>query len=435
MSAIAPAPCVIDTDPGVDDVIALLFALSSPELLVLGISVTHGNTTLSAAADNLKKLFFALERQFEQYPDERARWRGIDPEWRKEQGAGPIEVYLGSEGPAEGDAVTAKYFHGVDGLANCATRHSDLTPPPSHVSPFFTVSTASALEGVKSLLSSRPPGSIAYVALGPLTSLAQLHLCDSSLLSSFSFILSMGGAVAHPGNTTPVAEYNVYADPFAAETVFKLAHPNLYLFPLDLTSYLTLPFSLYQDVVDPSFGTTKTPSRPEGKPPLTHFTSSFLEGTREIMASFGGDAMELHDPTVVYALVEWARAGGRQEQGAVSERGTFAPGWTWQEVPFEVETQGQLTRGMLVRDLRQSSRSTTSLTPRTGLTNRTQAIEASEALDIEEVEARRVERGKTEKKQIVRRSGARVVESSPGSEAMRRDLLRRVWAVDIDVQL
>ncbi|GAA6040124.1 hypothetical protein JCM8097_002038 [Rhodosporidiobolus ruineniae] len=168
---------------------------------------------------------------------------------------------------------------------------------------FFTIASSSALDGLTSLLVIHSPQSIAYLALGPLTSLAQLHLSfpptdqDDSLLSRFSLILSMGGAVAHPGNTTPVAKFNVYADAFAAETVFSLALPNLYLFPLDITTTLTLPFSLYQSTVDPSFSDTRTHSRTKGKSPLTHFTSSFLEGTKEVMARFGGEAMELHDPT------------------------------------------------------------------------------------------------------------------------------------------
>lgn len=124
-----------------------------------------------------------------------------------------------------------------------------------------------------------------------MTSLAQLHRAGSgdghSPLEDFSVILSMGGAVDHPGNTSPVAEFNYYADPYAAKTLFALALPNLYIFPLDLTSYLTLPFSLYTSAVDPSFSDTPSPSSPAEKAPLTHFTSSFLERTRESCASSG----------------------------------------------------------------------------------------------------------------------------------------------------
>lgn len=382
-----------DTDPGVDDVLALLLALSSPHLLVLSITLTHGNCTLSSASSNLQKLFYALERQLEadQTGRERERYCNVDPAWRKQWGAGPIEVYLGSEGPIEGEAVTAKYFHGKvrplalfslsetrthpgfsqDGLGDAATRHPDLTPPSSHASSLYTLHASTpALEGVSSLLSRHPPASIAYVALGPLTSLAQLHRATvqegkmrESALSKFGVILSMGGAVEHPGNTSPVrvrnsvsataqltvtfvqvAEFNYYADPFAAQTIVSLALPNLYILPLDLTSYLTLPFSLYTSAVDPSFSSTRSPSNPTTKSPLTHFTSSFLERTVEIMRSFGGNAMELHDPTVVYCLIDWARNGRTRNEasergfGVDGEEGEVAPGWAWRHYDFEVET-------------------------------------------------------------------------------------------------
>lgn len=293
-----------------------------------------------------------------------------------------------------------------------------------------------------------------------MTSLAQLHRAGSgdghSPLEDFSVILSMGGAVDHPGNTSPVAEFNYYADPYAAKTLFALALPNLYIFPLDLTSYLTLPFSLYTSAVDPSFNDTSSPSSPEGKAPLTHFTSSFLERTREVMRQFGSDVMEQHDPTVVYALIDWARAkrAGRDVEPKDGEdEGDFAPGWGFRRVELEVETcalfppsliagaasetdceqcsTGTITRGMLVQDLRASSRSASSMTARTGLTNRAAAIEA---LDVEEVEAHRAE-GEADRVAALeahrRRSGARVVVTSPGSEPLRRDLLKSIWGVEL----
>lgn len=249
-------------------------------------------------------------------------------------------------------------------------RHPDLTPPPSHVSPYYTLSPLSALEGVNSILAAHDPETIAYVALGPLTSLAELHLSSAptgpSTLEKFRVIVSMGGAVAHPGNTTPVrcvfpyllspsprrctdrsslhSEYNYYADPFAASMIFSLSLPHLYIFPLDTTTSLTLPFSLYTSLVDPLFVDTSSPSFPsDGKPPLVHFTSAFLEGTREVMRRFGGEAMELHDPTVVGALIEWVESGrggvgGREGEGEEVVEGEFAPGWGWKRVEFEVET-------------------------------------------------------------------------------------------------
>lgn len=108
-----PPFSIIDCDPGVDDVLAVLLALASPELLVLAITLTHGNTTLPNALANLQKLFHALEQHLLANPDERAKWPGVDPELRARYGVGKIVVMAGSQGPIEGEAVTAKYFHGV----------------------------------------------------------------------------------------------------------------------------------------------------------------------------------------------------------------------------------------------------------------------------------------------------------------------------------
>jgi len=159
-----------------------------------------------------------------------------------------------------------------------------------------------------------PPTTIAYLALGPLTSLANLHALApsprASLLHHFALILAMGGALDSPGNTTPCAEFNIYGDAHAAAVVFAVADVPVYLFPLDLTTALTLPFEYYTSLVDPHFVDPSVPSRAQEKEPLTHFTSSFLEGTRAVLRQFGGDAMELHDPAVVWGLIDWATFRG-----------------------------------------------------------------------------------------------------------------------------
>ncbi|GAA5975808.1 hypothetical protein JCM5350_000737 [Sporobolomyces pararoseus] len=448
---ISPIPCIIDTDPGVDDVIALLLALSSPHLLVLGITLTHGNCTLSSTEKNLAKLFYALENHIKTTQGstaEQERWRGVtDRKWRKKWGgedAETIRVWRGCEGPLQGEAVTAKYFHGQDGLANCETLHPELTPPAAHKSPYYTLCPESALEGVTALVNSRQASTLAYIALGPMTSLAQLSE-QLDLESAFSTILSMGGAVDHPGNTTPVAEFNYYADPWSARTIFNLSLSNLYIFPLDLTSYLTLPFSLYASSIDSDFhsppsASTSTSTVPEDRDPLVHFTSAFLRGTEEVMASFGGDAMELHDPTVVFALIEYVRQRNGQSEDrsrAEDKEGEFAKGWNWKRVDFEIECDGTLTRGMLVLDHRPSSKTSTSITARTGQANRAMAIEQEEAVanghssvvDIAEAEARRAE--KKRKLEQTKVSGARVVVTSSGSELMRKEMMERIWGVTV----
>ncbi|GAA6011387.1 hypothetical protein JCM11491_002766 [Sporobolomyces phaffii] len=440
----APLPVIIDTDPGVDDVIALLLALTVPDLVVVGLTLTHGNCSLESTEKNLAKMFYAIERHAEAHP-ESERWSRLFDRERRRTSAGPgaetIRVWRGSSGPIHGPPVTAKYFHGQDGLANCETLYPELTPPPSYRSNLYTLCPESAQEGITRLVSSWPPGhrKPSYIALGPLTSLAQLST-SLNLGQSFETILSMGGAVEHAGNTTPVAEFNYYADPWAARTVFSLALPNLYIFPLDLTSYLTLPFSLYESAVDPTFSSRRDrcshPSE-SSDDPLVRFTTSFLRGTRDVMETFGGDAMELHDPTVVFALIERSRSvnGCYDEAEQVDylrppngRKGTFATDWEWRQVDFDVECDGTLTRGMLVVDRRASATAPASITNRTGETNRAVAVAA---LDVAEVEARHAELrdddDATDKPRP--RCGARVVVTSPGSDVMRNELLKRVWGV------
>lgn len=220
-----------------------------------------------------------------------------------------------------------------DGLSDITTRHPSLTPK-STTSPFYTLSAKSSVEALPGIVASFPPRSLCAIALGPLTTLAHLHALGTSLLEQFSSILIMGGAVDHPGNTTPSAEFNTFADPFAAQVVFSLGLTNLYLFPLDITSTLTLPFDMYKSLVDPTFEGTHAPSCPDGKSPLSHFTSAFLEKVIETMKRYGGDAMELHDPAVVWALIDWAR-----------HRQSSAPGGS----PGEIESALQPRRGSEMR--------------------------------------------------------------------------------------
>lgn len=93
-----------DLDPGTDDLLALLLALSSPSLLIRTITLTHGNAPLAQCLINLRKFFWALERQqLEEREGGKERWWGTDGEWRKGNGVGKIEVVRGYEGEAVTD--------------------------------------------------------------------------------------------------------------------------------------------------------------------------------------------------------------------------------------------------------------------------------------------------------------------------------------------
>jgi hypothetical protein len=102
------------------------------------------------------------------------------------------------------------------------------------------------------------------------------------------------------------------------------------LLPLDITTPHEIPFPLYKQVIDPTFDSPALPSKPDGKPILTHFTSSFLERTREIMLQYGKDAMELHDIVAVWCAIE-------NPPFADDEPMSLGAGWVGTPRVFEIE--------------------------------------------------------------------------------------------------
>jgi len=217
------------------------------------------------------------------------------------------------------------------------------------------ISSRSAIDVSLDLIRSEPDKSITYIALGPLTDLAGMLKKDPTLVRErLGRVVCMGGALDVPGNSTPVAEFNFFADPHAVCEVLTPAipdqgfpHERFILVPLDVTTPHELPFPIYKTEVDPEFENTSFPSVPANKLPLVHFTSAFFERTREIMLSFGKDAMELHDPVAVWFVIE--NPLGKE---SVGQSPALKPGWRATRRQFQVERTGEFTRGMLVVDRR-----------------------------------------------------------------------------------
>ena len=107
------------------------------------------------------------------------------------------------------------------------------------------------------------------------------------------------------------------------------------LLPLDVTTPHEIRFPYYKEMVDPAFDSTASPSQPEGKPPIVHFTSSFFERTREVMIEFGKDAMELHDITAVWCAIE--NPPVREEDLDPAALPLLQQGWKAMRRKFDVE--------------------------------------------------------------------------------------------------
>ena len=179
---------IIDTDPGVDDAVAILMALAVPEIKILGLTTVGGNVPLARTTRNALALLQAAGRS-------------------------DIPVAKGASRPLRGRFKYAPQFHGPGGL-------SHRLPDPS-VGP----ATKGAVEFLYDQLTAEEPGEVAVVALGPLTNIAQLLWERPFALEQAKNIIVMGGAVNAPGNVTPKAEFNIYSDPVAAEVVLASGLP------------------------------------------------------------------------------------------------------------------------------------------------------------------------------------------------------------------
>lgn len=178
---------VVDTDPGVDDAIALLLALAAPGWEVAGLTGVGGNVPLARGVRNALALLEYAGRE-------------------------DIPVLRGSSRPLQGKFPYAQHFHGWSGL-------SRRLPSPRR-----QPATLSAVDFLAGQLRAFP-GQIHLAALGPLTNLARLERQYPGRLAQAAAIVVMGGAVDAPGNSTPAAEFNFYSDPLAAAEVLNCGAP------------------------------------------------------------------------------------------------------------------------------------------------------------------------------------------------------------------
>ena len=192
---------IIDMDPGTDDALALIIALNSINLDLIGVTTVGGNARLLHTTRNAVSLLTFL-------------------------GAQDVPVAMGASSPIYGSFTYAYHFHGTNGLGLQLPNPSTKTVQTKAVD--FMVEAA---KGVAS--------PIKIVALGPLTNIAMAIEADPYLIDSIEEIIVMGGAVECQGNITEYAEFNIYNDPWAANIVFNSGVP-VTLVGLDVTMRVAL---------------------------------------------------------------------------------------------------------------------------------------------------------------------------------------------------
>lgn len=289
-----PRPALIDTDPGIDDALALLVALASPEIRVEAITTVAGNVDVDTATANVGRILDVVRRS-------------AGPAFRM-----PL-VARGAASPLTRSLVTAAHVHGDDGLGNLERfRFADGRPRYPAPAPVLMGSDAAdvILDAAE-----RFAGELVLIALGPLTNVALALQRDHRRLGGLSRLVVMGGAAAVAGNVTPAAEFNVFVDPEAAAGVVEAGLP-LEVVPLDVTRRVTLS----RPALEALLGYRSDP-RAEF---LRHFTAHGFD----VAERRGDGGIVLHDPLAVAVAVDPSLVGFERLHVAVECAGRHTLGAT-----------------------------------------------------------------------------------------------------------
>jgi inosine-uridine nucleoside N-ribohydrolase len=201
---------IIDTDPGIDDALALMLAAFCKELDIKAVSAVFGNVDVDLAFDNIRRIFSIC------------RIRNL-----------PL-IAKGAEAPLSGHAYKPRLVHGVNGLGNADIKLKDKN-----------INVIDAPEAIKKVLSS---GDIdLLITLGPLTNIATLLIEEPAVKNKIKEMVVMGGSVFIAGNATEEAEFNFYQDPEAAKVVFNSKIP-IRLISLDVSRQVLFASKFFKAV-------------------------------------------------------------------------------------------------------------------------------------------------------------------------------------------
>jgi purine nucleosidase len=273
---------IIDTDPGQDDAVAILLALASPELEVLGLTAVAGNVPLALTQRNARVV---------------AALAGAD-----------VPVFAGCDRPLARALVTAEHVHGKTGLDGV-----DLGEPAQ------PLAKGHAVDFIIDTLRREAAGTVTLCPLGPLTNIAEAFRRAPDIAARVQQIVLMGGAYFEVGNITPAAEFNIYVDPEAAEIVFR-SGCVITVASLDV-SHKALTSAAW--VAEMRALGTKTGAAVAG-------WTDFFE--RFDVAKYGSAGAPLHDPLVIAWLLRPDLFTGRMinveiETGSVLTRGMTVADW------------------------------------------------------------------------------------------------------------
>ncbi|HEY0757296.1 MAG TPA: nucleoside hydrolase [Ktedonobacteraceae bacterium] len=270
---------ILDTDPGIDDALALFLALASPEVQLEAVTTVSGNVPVEHTTRNALAL---LELA----------------------GRADVPVARGCEYPLLVPLVHAAHVHGGNGLGGVLLPEPQLKPLAAHAVDVIIEKVLAA------------PGEITLVAIGPLSNLALAVRREPRLVQAVREVVIMGGALRVPGNITPAAEFNIFADPHAAHVVLHAGWP-IRLVTLDTTTRTLLARSRVAQLATNGHAVTTLIRQ------LVDYYCDIFGGAQ------GLTSLQMHDPLCLAAA--------------------FRPDLlTWEEAYVDVELSSTLTLGETV---------------------------------------------------------------------------------------
>ena len=251
-----PRKIIIDTDPGIDDSMAILAAFRSPELAILGLTTVFGNTDVEHCSLNALRLVEIA-------------------------GKDGTPVCKGADRPLIlPDLELGTHVHGLDGMGNT-------NPPP----PTGRLDPRSADEFIIQTVKQNP-GEVTLAPLGPLTNIALALQRAPEIEDLVDEIVLMGGNAYAPGNISPAAEANIFHDPHAAEMIFRSKWP-VTMIGLDATTRIIIRPKKLQKMY--AAGNKAVRLLQSIQPAYQAFHDQIYE--------LGG-AFHLHDPSVIAYLLQ-----------------------------------------------------------------------------------------------------------------------------------
>tara|TARA_Y100000385_G_scaffold279407_1_gene329039 strand:+ start:5341 stop:6285 length:945 start_codon:yes stop_codon:yes gene_type:complete len=245
---------IIDTDPGIDDTMAIYFALNSPELDVIGLTTVYGNTSNTQGTENALRILEIANKD-------------------------RIPVHTGASKPLLTEYLgKGEIVHGFDGQGN-----SNLPKPT------LEKGKDSAIEFMKNKIEEFP-GEITLVPIGPLTNIAELLIAHPGIDKKIKEIVLMGGNALSQGNASPAAEANIKNDPEAANYVFK-SNTQITMVGLDVTNEVFMNSITIDEISN--HGNAQTDHLKVILPHYVDFLSQF----------YNRKGMPIHDSSAIAYLV------------------------------------------------------------------------------------------------------------------------------------